>query len=198
MNLSIATPATTPTPSITLPCPVIILGRDDNGRPHASFFPATDTRAAEKAAELMSMAALKVEGDELRAFLGRLPQGKLFDSGKAFVPFVKQDLYQAIAAHLSNEERERLEKPRVVPEKPAAEAEYPVPPKNMPESWDQLTVGSLVLATEGPLEGWFEATVIKIEGDTVVRLKWRDYLDMLPFSRRVDQVALIHPAYVEK
>jgi hypothetical protein len=177
---------------------VIILGRDDNGRPHASFFPATDTRAAEKAAELMGMVALKVEDDELRAFLGRLPQGKLFDSGKAFVPFVKQDLYQAIAAHLSDKEREWLERPRVMPDKPAPETSYPVPPKNMPESWDQLTVGSLVLATEGPLEGWYEATVIKIEGDTGLRLKWRDYLDMLPFSRRVDQVALIHPAYVEK
>lgn len=198
MNLSIATPATTPTPSISLPCPVIILGRDDNGRLHASFFPATDTRAAEKAAELMGMAALKVEGDELRAFLSRLPQGKLFDSGKAFVPFVKQDVYQAIAAHLSDEERERLEQPRVVPEKPAPEAEYPVPPKTMPESWDKLTVGSLVLATEGPLEGWFEATVVKIDGDAGLRLTWRDYLDMPPFTRRADQVALIHPAYVEK
>ncbi|MFS2037287.1 hypothetical protein [Agrobacterium tumefaciens] len=201
MNVSTAKPtatALTTAPAITLPCPVIILGRDDNGRPHASFFPATDTRAAEKAAELMGMVALKVEGDELRAFLGRLPQGKLFDSGKAFVPFVKQDLYQAIAAHLSDEERERLEQPRVVPDKPTAETDYPVPPKNMPESWDRLTVGSLVLATEGPLEGWYEATVIKIDGDTGLRLKWRDYLDMLPFSRRVDQVALIHPAYVEK
>ncbi|QNP78598.1 hypothetical protein [Agrobacterium tumefaciens] len=201
MNVSPTTPTTTAlpaTPAVTLPCPVIILGRDDNGRPHASFFPATDTRAAEKAAELMGMVALKVKGDELRAFLGRLPQGKLFDSGKAFVPFVKQELYQAIAAHLSDEERERLEQPRVVPVKPAAETDYPVRPKNMPESWDQLTVGSLVLATEGPLEGWYEATIINIEGDTGVRLKWRDYLDMLPFTRRIDQVALIHPAYVEK
>ncbi|MCP2158363.1 MULTISPECIES: hypothetical protein [unclassified Agrobacterium] len=65
-----------------------------------SFFPATDSRAAEKAAELLGMVTLKVEGDELRAFLGRLPQGKLFDSGKAFVPFVKQELYQTIAAYL--------------------------------------------------------------------------------------------------
>lgn len=35
-------PTLTSTPAVTLPCPVIILGRDDNGRPHASFFPPTD------------------------------------------------------------------------------------------------------------------------------------------------------------
>jgi hypothetical protein len=47
MNVSPAAPTTTAlpaNPAVTLPCPVIILGRDDNGRPHASFFPATDTR----------------------------------------------------------------------------------------------------------------------------------------------------------
>ncbi len=103
MNFSTAIPTTIAlpaTPAVTQPCPVIILGRDDNGRPHVSFFPAIDSRAAEKAAELLGMVTLKVEGDELRAFLGRLPQGKLFDSGKAFVPFVKQELYQTIAAYL--------------------------------------------------------------------------------------------------
>lgn len=191
---------TTNAPSaVTLPCPIIILGRDDNRRPHASFFPATDTRAAQRAAELMGMTALKAENDQVRAFLARLPQGKLFESGKAFVPFVKQDLYSEIAAHLTDDERERLEAPRVVAEQPSmtAAAPHPVRPKNLPESWDKLTVGSLVLATDGPLEGWYEANVIEIKGEAGLRLKWRDYLDIPPFTRRVDQVALIHPAYVE-
>lgn len=183
--------------SITLPCPVIILGRDDNRRAHASFFPATDTRQAEKAAELMGMAALKVENEEVRLFLTRLPQGKLFDSGKAFVPFVKQDLYNEIAVHLSDEERQRLEQPRAVTEKPVAETNHPVRPKNMPESWDKVVVGSLVLATDGPLDGWYEANVVEIKGEVGLRLQWRDYLDIPAFTRRIDQVALIHPAYVE-
>lgn len=45
MNVSTATPSTTTltlTPAVTMSCPAIILGRDDNGRPQASFFPATD------------------------------------------------------------------------------------------------------------------------------------------------------------
>ncbi|WHA41636.1 hypothetical protein [Agrobacterium larrymoorei] len=182
---------------ITLPCPIIILGRDDKRKPHASFFPATDTRPAEKAAELMGMFALKVETDEVRSFLTRLPQGELFDSGKAFVPFVKQDLYNEIAAHLSNEERERLEQPRAAPETPPAEATHPVRPKNLPDSFDKIIVGSVVLATEGPLEGWYEAKVIELKAEGNLRLQWRDYLDNPPFTRRIDQVAIIHPSYVE-
>ncbi|POO56705.1 hypothetical protein [Agrobacterium rosae] len=182
---------------ITLPCPIIILGRDDKRKPHASFFPATDTRPAEKAAELMGMAALKVESDDVRSFLTRLPQGKLFDSGKAFVPFVKQDLYNEIAAHLSDEERERLEQPRAAPETPPTNVTHPVRPKNMPDSFDRIVVGSVVLATEGPLEGWYEAKVIEVKAEGALRLQWRDYLDDPAFTRRIDQVALIHPSYVE-
>ncbi|UHS63462.1 hypothetical protein HRR99_17970 [Agrobacterium vaccinii] len=182
---------------VTLPCPIIILGRDDKRKAHASFFPATDTRSAEKAAELMGMAALKVESNEVRAFLSRLPQGKLFDSGKAFVPFVKQDLYNEIAAHLSDEERERLEQPRAVAEKPPVGVTHPARPKNMPESFDKIAVGSVVLATEAPLEGWYEAKVIEVKAEGNLRLQWRDYLDDPAFTRRIDQVALIHPSYVE-
>lgn len=191
------TAMTNPASPITLPCPIIILGRDDNNRAHASFFPAADTRPAEKAAELMGMAALKVESDDVRSFLPRLPQGKLFDSGKAFVPFVKQDLYNEIAAHLSDEERERLEQPRAAPETPPANITHPVRPKNMPESFDKIVVGSVVLATEGPLEGWYEAKVIEVKAEGALRLQWRDYLDDPAFTRRINQVALIHPSYVE-
>lgn len=182
---------------VTLPCPIIILGRDDKRKPHASFFPATDTRPAEKAAELMGMVALKVESDEVRSLLARLPQGKLFDSGKAFVPFVKQDLYNEIAAHLSDEDRERLEQPRAAPETPPAEVSHPVRPNHMPDSFDKIVVGSLVLATEGPLEGWYEAKVLEVKAEGSLRLQWRDYLDNPAFSRRIDQVAIIHPSYVE-
>lgn len=191
---AVSTHATSP---VTLPCPVIILGRDDKRKPHASFFPATDTRPAEKAAELMGMVALKVESDEVRSFLARLPQGKLFDSGKAFVPFVKQDLYNEIAAHLSDEDRERLEQPRAAPDTPPAEVSHPVRPNHMPDSFDKIVVGSLVLATEGPLAGWYEAKVMEVKAEGSLRLQWRDYLDDPAFTRRIDQVAIIHPSYVE-
>jgi hypothetical protein len=51
----------------------------------------------------------------------------------------------------------------------------------------------LVLATEDPLEGWFEATVIELKPDSVLRLQWRHYLDLPPFNRKLEDVALLHP-----
>jgi hypothetical protein len=91
--------------NISLPHPIIALGRDDRGKAHASYFPATDAHLASKAAGLMGMLALQADTDGVRAFLPNLPKGKLFDSGKAFVPFVKQDLYKEIASHLPDGDR---------------------------------------------------------------------------------------------
>ncbi|MBX5201029.1 hypothetical protein [Rhizobium sp. NZLR1] len=97
---------------ISLPHPVIVLGRDDNGKAHASFFPATDAQPASRAASLMGMLALPADNDAVRSLLPKLPKGKLFDSGKAFVPFVKQDLYKQIAAHLPEADRAKAEEVR--------------------------------------------------------------------------------------
>ncbi|MFK0331032.1 hypothetical protein ACIQUB_07900 [Rhizobium sp. NPDC090275] len=184
--------------SVSLPHPVIVLGRDDSGKAHASFFPAVDAHSATQAASLMGMLALKADTDQTRAYLPRLPKGKLFDSGKAFVPFVKQELYQQIAAHLPEEQRALAERVRVAPEADPGETELAAKPTSLPADWDKLTIGSLVLATEGPLDGWYEATVIAIDDKNGLRLRWRDYLDMPAFHRRAEQIALIHPAYAEK
>lgn len=187
-----ATPATAPV--ISLPHPVIILGRDDSGKAHASFFPAVDAQPASRAASLMGMLSLQADNDAVRALLPKLPKGKLFDSGKAFVPFVKQELYQQIATHLPEADRVRAEEIRVTPEQKPAEGQHPVKPSNLPEDWSKLAVASLVLATDDPLDGWYEATVIELLPDDVVRLQWRHYLDLPPFNRRLEDVALLHPS----
>ncbi|MCQ2002366.1 hypothetical protein [Rhizobium sp. NRK18] len=181
----------------TLPQAVILLGRDDKGKAHASFFPATDSHAAHKAADLMGMLALKVETDEVRGFLKKLPKGKLFDSGKAFVPFVKQDLYREIASHLPEEDRVKAEQVRVAP---AAEEGEPLPvkPVSKPKDWDEVVVGSVVLIKDGAGEPWYEATVISIKDDGTYRLKWRDFLEEPAFNRRIEDIGLMHPAFVEK
>ena len=178
--------------------PVIILGRDDRGKPHASFFPAIDAHAARQAATRMGMFALNVVTDETRGFLPTLPKGKLFDSGKAFVPFVKQDTYQRITAHLPEDQRVKADEIRTLPEQPEAAPVRPDKTEHKPEGWDKIIVGSIVLATEGPLEGWYEARVLKQYEDNRLRLEWRDYPEEPAFTRRIDQLALLHPNYSEK
>ncbi|MBY5473585.1 hypothetical protein HFO86_25670 [Rhizobium leguminosarum] len=177
---------------ISLPHPVIILGRDDNGKAHASFFPAADAQPASRAASLMGMLALPADNDAVRSLLPKLPKGKLFDSGKAFVPFVKQDLYKQIAAHLPEADRAKAEAVRAAPADVSQQG-HAATPSSVPDDWSKIVVGSLVLATEDPLDGWFEATVIELKPDNVLRLQWRHYLDLPPFNRKLEDVALLHP-----
>lgn len=78
----------------------IVLGRDEGGKAHASWFDEYDRPAAERAAALMGMHGLIVDDDGLAAIAQRLPRGKLFASGRAFVPFVKGSTFDQLAARL--------------------------------------------------------------------------------------------------
>jgi len=183
---------------------LILLGRDDAGKAHASWFDGEDAAPAKDAAKLMGMAALPVEGDELRDLAICLPKGKLFTSGRAFVPFVKGETFERLLNHLP----EPLKVRPVMISRPAkasgkekganapADPAKPVPEKpaaHRPEDWSKIVVGSLVLAREGKDDGFFEARVVEVMGEGVFRLSWRDWLEYPPFTRKAEQIALLHP-----
>ncbi|PDQ20086.1 hypothetical protein CN311_16095 [Mesorhizobium sanjuanii] len=186
------------------------MGLDDGGKAHASWFGEAETDLAEKAAGMMGMAALRASTDELRDLAGKLPQGRVFSSGKAFVPFVKATMFDKIAEHL----------PRsyvwpIRPVKPATNDRLPTgktkkasgtgapesgprrPEALRPTDWDKIEPGSLVLATEGTYQGWFEAQVVKISPEGVYTLRWRDWLDVPVFTRRLIHIALLHPEHTD-
>ncbi|CAM5378594.1 hypothetical protein ATER59S_01696 [Aquamicrobium terrae] len=79
---------------------LIVFGLDEKGRPHASWFGDEDVALARKAAAMMGMAAVEATSEALRALAGQLPAGRVFASGRAFVPFIKGGLYDQLAAHL--------------------------------------------------------------------------------------------------
>ena len=64
----------------------------------------------------------------------------------------------------------------------------------VPGSWDAIKPGSLVLATTGPMEGWFESLVVATRADDRFLLRWRDWPDEPEFTRRREELALLHPA----
>ncbi|WHQ72795.1 hypothetical protein KEC54_20920 [Methylorubrum extorquens] len=90
----------------------------------------------------------------------------------------------------------------------AAEPEAPLPPaaaSNVPRSGDrtfvgqpkprdpaEIGLGSVVLAHEGPDEGWWEAEVIGING-RVLSLRWRDYPTQPTILRKSTELALLPP-----
>jgi len=62
-----------------------------------------------------------------------------------------------------------------------------------PKSWHTIELQALVLAREeGPMQEWWEATPIKVDGD-MFTLKWRDFPTLPTFLRPRLALALLHP-----
>lgn len=187
MNLD-TTPAAAnaaPPPSVVThrnPYPgLILLGRDERGRPHASAFGLEEAPAAERAAALMGFATLAVV-DEHRALASSLPKGRVFESGRAFVPFCSIQTFARLleAAGLPDLPTpvRAAAKPASTP--PAAAAGNPGggatgspgAPSKPPFDWVDIGIGSLVLATTGGAqEGWFEAVVVYTKADDHFELR---------------------------
>lgn len=61
-----------------------------------------------------------------------------------------------------------------------------------PRNRAEIGLGSIVLAHEGPEEGWWEAEVIGING-RVFSLRWRDYPTQPTILRKAGELALLPP-----
>ena len=166
--------------------PIILFGLDDKSKRHASSFSADLSAAAQKASGLMGMVALPVTTPDLAALAGTLPEGKVFESGRAFVPFVKQPLFDKLAAHLPD--RSVLTSLRAAASAVNADNRDTARVVTYPKDWSVIAVGNLVLADE--TEGWWEAIVEAVTGSTLT-LSWRDWPDEPRFQRTRDQVALL-------
>jgi hypothetical protein len=154
----------------------------------------------------MNMHAVEVDAS-LQDVAEKLPAGKLFESGLAFVPFVKREIHDALLARVSPEDRDRVEAARVAgsAEKAAQRASDkadsgdiklpPLTPTQLPPDWSKIKVGSVVLASDRQSDGWWEALVEAEKDESVLVLRWRQSPEMDPFLRKVDQVALLPTAY---
>ena len=64
--------------------------------------------------------------------------------------------------------------------------------QSLPKTWDDIKVGSEVIAFESAEDGWWEAIVTEITGE-MLTLRWRDYPRQPLVARRRHQVALRFP-----
>lgn len=200
-----------PVPTIAKPAPVkeapaaalVLFGLDERGKAHGAWFPQETAEAAVAAAETMGMFSLPVEDDAVRLLAGQLPQGKIFPSGKAFVPFVKASFYDALMAHLPESEHNRARQPAQASggkeasrtEAASAGAGTATVERDKPEDWSKIKVGSLVLASDGPGDGWYEADVVEVLPDEKFKLRWFQWPDLPDFVRPVTDIALLHPRH---
>ena len=169
---------------------LIVLGPDDEGKPRAARFPAGQANLVAKAAKAMNLTVCKADGEALAELAKKLHPGRLYATGRAFVPPVGRNLYGKIVEQL------KLAGQPVPGDRAddtdRSAAEQPAP--GLPATWDDIAVGHLVIAHEGAKEGWWEAIVVARDGD-MLTLKWRDYAQP-NVVRHAGSVALLKPTPV--
>jgi hypothetical protein len=177
---------------------LVVLGTGTDGKPHASRFTARDAPIAVRAAELMGFHMIEVtpDHDELYAIAEKLPLGKIFASGRAFVPFVRRVAFEKLATLVTG---------GVTIEQRKASGARPVYPLadmfttdaiNAADAlWAKVEVGTVVLAAQPELygPGWWEGVVVDVAGDQLT-IRWMDDLSLESFHRARRDVALRHPA----
>ena len=187
-----------------------MFGHDDAGKPRASWFDAGSAGLAAKAADLMKMRVLRVETEEQKAVARQLAPGRVFASGRAFTPFARAAVFSQLVELAGGSSDPSTNgstsgKPGVVASNgsaasgdqgPGPAPTAPADPKggpSRPQSWDDIGIGSVVLAHESLDEGWWESVVLGINGEALT-LKWRDYPREKVFVRRRTALALLPAA----
>ena len=176
------TKATAAAKQSTPAAPLIVLGYDESHKPRAARFPATDAELVAKAAELMDLKVYAAVTEDLAALAKKLPDGRLYGNGRAFVPNVRQSLYSEIIVTLAGEPKAAVGKDQDEP--PVA--------TGLPRTWDEIAPGHLVIAQEALEYGWWEAIVLGRNGD-MFTLRFRDYPKLPKFVRHRNAIALISP-----
>ncbi|MEQ8589707.1 MAG: hypothetical protein RIB70_08085 [Roseitalea porphyridii] len=191
-------PTEAPTAASAADSPAIaVLFRNGKDTPRGAWFPADEIEAVLAGAAEMGMHAVKASTAEIISLVQRLPKGRIFDSGKLFTPLIQGKVYDELMMHVP--EHGITAKPRLVMSAASsgtgdADAEGPgasVPEGTRPTDWSQITVGSLVLAEEARMEGWFESIVLEVRPKDVFILKFRDYPDDPIITRHISRLALM-------
>ena len=178
---------------------LVVLGIDTDGKPHASRFVRGDASLVARAAELMGFYVIQVaaKNKELYAIAKALPLGKIFATGRAFVPFVAQSAFDKLARSVEGGITARA--PQAMgakqPGPPSRRAAFGADAISTADTlWAKIEVGTVVLAAQpevwGP--GWWEGIVVSIDGDDLT-LRWIETPAEESFRASRRDVGLRHP-----
>ena len=175
---------------------LVVLGIDKDGRWHASRFAESDAMLVMRAAELMGFHVVRVasETEELYGIAESLPVGKIFSSGRAFVPFVAREAFHKLRALVDG---------GVIVEAPSGQPANVQPTAGMFTTeaataanalWSKVEIGTVVLAAQPDLygPGWWQSVVVGVDGDDLT-LRWVDDAARESFHLSRRDVGLRHP-----
>lgn len=186
--------------------PVFAFGLDGNAKPRGARFTQGLNDQLVNAALEMNCRVVQNHSAAFAAIGMRLPVGRVYASGKAFIPNIRRELYDKLEFS-RQQPPERIE--GVTPvnlfkeQAPAGEPSDKAPNvpcispmiSGLPKSWDAIGPGHMVLIHESPEDGWWEAVVQSRDLD-VLTLRFRDFPKAKPFQRHVTAVALVNPGPV--
>ena len=187
---------TAPSAPTTLAEPMFAIGLDDKDKPRGARFAKYNDQLVSAVLDL-GLSFVIEPSPAFAEAAKKLPEGRHYSSGKAFIPDIKQSLLDELIGLLAKDgdtsHAYRLEtKPKVGADgKPEPRCTSPIT-SGLPRSWDEVNVGHMVVAHESPEDGWWEAIVIKREDD-ILTLRFRDAPKLPIFTRHVMTVALVNP-----
>jgi hypothetical protein len=186
---------------------LLVYGLDEAGKPKGARFPASERETVLPIVTAMKLEYSQPSSNEVASLGMKLPVGRIYARGKAFIPNIKRDLYDKLLAVAASceEEQDGLQSERTAatmaePEGNSGSVKTPttapaiLPPltSGLPQNWESIAVGNMVLADEGPGEGYWQAIVISRDGD-IVTLRYRDYPKVPQFDRHISTIGLINP-----
>jgi len=167
----------------------VLFGTDEHGKPRGAWFEAANPELITKAAAAMKLQLLRPVTAGQIELAKKLPVGRIHANGTGFVPPIRRDLYSELQLAAEQSQRSSSTASTVA----ASPASTPAAPAHgLPQDWDSIEVGHLVIAQENMAEGWWEALVIATDND-MLTLRWRDYPKFPPLSRHRTAVALVKP-----
>lgn len=186
----------------------VVLGLDKDGKPRAALIHPADLQAATKAAMSLGFKIGRADTPHALQMAKRLPDAKIFATGHGLVPLVRKDIYEWLSKGLTLLEP-KAEAPAEAAKAGIAANDTAAGPKNDnggngghtsvplkpdPRLWDQLTVGSIVVAPEGSTkdDGFWPAVVTAVSKDGAkLTIRWRDFPQQPPLIVKRRSVALL-------
>lgn len=180
---------------------LVVITKDAAGVARGSWFASCDAKVARASAKANGLIAVPVKGAELVALANRVPKGRIFDSGKLFMPRIQGEVFTKLEGHAPAQSKapklalvsSAETKNEGSGDKQATSSSASAIEGKLPSDWSKLGVGSLVLARDVEEESFYLAVIIGKAGPTSFTLKWRDYPDEPNFQRQVSDIAMLHP-----
>jgi hypothetical protein len=177
---------------------LLVYGLDEAGKPRGARFTATDLETVAPVIAALKLESFQPCSDEVTSLGMKLPVGRVYARGKANIPNIKRELYDKLLAAATSANPPGANQPAAAEADSSANASTALsailPPlaSGLPQNWESIATGNMVLADEGGDEGWWPAIVIARD-DEILTLRYRDYPKAPKFQRHLSTIALINP-----